>query len=156
MRRKATSPCPPRCFLTWRIEYFRARAQSAAFERKLEELGFQTHPCGALPQGCQKAWFSPLYGTFRGYFSSRKWPSIEISVPWIGRSMGWKWKSMGCFGRTAAWTHKNLPKRRTTVGVRFNALPYSAQGFAALPAAGAGAEKGVPRFATEHPFTEFI
>ena len=45
---------------------------------------------------------------------------------WIGDSMGWKSKSMGCFGRTAAWTHKNLAKRRTKVGVRFNGLPYSA------------------------------
>ena len=81
------------------------------------------------------------YAKIRTHFSSEKWPWIEISIPWIGESMGWKWISMGCFGQGATWTGGNLAKRRTTVGVRFNGLPYSAQGFAALPAAAAGAEK---------------
>ena len=45
---------------------------------------------------------------------------------WIGDSMGWKSKSMGWIGRRIAWTHENNAKRRTKVGVRINALPYSA------------------------------
>ena len=104
-------------------------------------LDVQAHPSNTLPQRRPKMVFSPLYGTFRPHFSSEKWPWIGNSIPWIGESMGWKWISMRCFGQGAAWMGGNLAKRRTTVGVRFNGLPYSAQGFAALPAAAAGAEK---------------
>ena len=141
LRLKAVSSHPLRCFLTRRIDYFRAPALLLANTRKSERLDVQAHPSNTLPQRRPKMVFSPLYGTFRPHFSSEKWPWIEISIPWIGESMGWKWISMGCFGRGAAWTGGNLAKRRTTVGVRFNGLPYSAQGFAALPAAAAGAEK---------------
>ena len=141
LRLKAVSSHPLRCFLTRRIDFFRAAALLLANTRKSERLDVQAHPSNTLPQRRPKMVFSPLYGTFRPHFSSEKWPWIEISIPWIGESMGWKWISMGCFGRGAAWTGGNLAKRRTTVGVRFNGLPYSAQGFAALPAAAAGAEK---------------
>ena len=49
--------------------------------------------------------------------------------------MGWKWKSMGWIGRAAAWMHdkaarihKKFAGTRASVAVRFNAVPYSAQG----------------------------
>ena len=123
LRLKAVSSHPLRCFLTRRIDFFRAAALLLANTRKSERLDFQAHPSNTLPQRRQKMVFSPLYGTFRPHFSSEKWPWIEISIPWIGESMGWKWISMGCFGQGAAWTGGNLAKRRTTVGVRFNGLP---------------------------------
>ena len=54
---------------------------------------------------------------------------------WIGESMGWKGKSMGWIDCAAAWIHKKaawtrgkFPKTWTSQGVRFNAVPYSAQG----------------------------
>ena len=117
-----------RCFLTRRIEYFRALAPSLANTRKTERLGFQAHPCEAPPHGRPKARFLPLYGTNRGCFSIGKWPWSGISIPWIGRSMGWKQKSMGWIGRSAAWTDEKFAGRRAEACVRFNAVPYSAQG----------------------------
>ena len=131
LRLKAVSSHPLRCFLTRRIDFFRAAALLLANTRKSERLDVQAHPSNTLPQRRPKMVFSPLYGTFRPHFSSEKWPWIEISIPWIGESMGWKSISMGWIGRGAAWTHGNLAKRRTTVGVRFNGLPYSAQPAAA-------------------------
>ena len=138
MRRNAPSPCPQPGFLTRRIDYFRALAPSLAFTRKSESLGFQTHRGGALPQGCHRCGISPLYGTNRPYFFSEKWPWMGNSIPWIGESMGWRWISMGRIARTAARMHKNaawkcgkIAKTRPSVAVRFNAVPYSAQGFAA-------------------------
>ena len=117
-----------RCFLTRRIEYFRALAPLLANTRKTERLGFQIHPCEAPPQGRPKTRFLPLYGTNRGCFSIEKWPWIGNSIPWIGRSMGWKQKSMGWIGRSAAWTDEKFAGRRAEARVRFNAVPYSAQG----------------------------
>ena len=127
-RRGNPPPCPFRCFLTRRIEYFRAPAPSLANTRKSEAPDAQTHPCEAPPQRGPKTTISPLYGTFRPHFSSEKWPWMRFSMGWIGDSMGWKSKSMGWIAREATWTGGNLAKRRTSVGVRLNALPYSAQG----------------------------
>lgn len=138
MRRNAPSPCPQPGFLTRRIDYFRALAPSLAFTRKSESLGFQIHRCDALPQGRHGCGISPLYGTNRPYFSVGNRPWMGNSIPWIGESMGWRWISMGWIGRGAAWMHKKAPrisisnaKTRPSVAVRFNAVPYSAQGFAA-------------------------
>ena len=154
--RVAASPppscCPLRCFLTRRIEFFRAPAPSLANTRKSETSDNETHLLGGLPHGRPKMAFSPLYGANRPQFSSEKWPWIGFSIGWIGRSMGWKSISMGCFGRAAAWRHGNLPKMRTEARVRFNALPYSAQGLRvrgwpspALPHSAARAHKKPPR-----------
>ena len=59
--------------------------------------------------------------------------------------MGWKGKSMGWIGRGAAWMHdkaarihKNFAKTRASVAVRFNAVPYSAQGAAGTKKAARG------------------
>ena len=87
--------CPLRCFLTRRIDYFRAPALSLANTRKSETSDVQAHPSDSPPHGRLKMVFSPLYGTFRPHFSSEKWPWIEISIPWIGESMGFgrRWAS---------------------------------------------------------------
>ena len=145
--RQECRPSYGRCFLTWRIDYFRALALSLANTRKSETSDFQTLTSKAPPQGRLKMGFSPLYGTFRTHFSLENWPWIEISIPWIGESMGWKieisipwigesmgWKSisMGCFGRNTPRGRISKAKRRTTVGVRFNALPHGAQACACL------------------------
>ena len=118
---------PPGGFLTRRIDYFRALAPSLANTRKSETPHFQTHPCDARPQGRPKTRFSPPFGTFRGCFSIGNRPWMAISIPW-------KQKSMGCFGRNIPWigwsagrTPKNNAGRSVGVGVRFNALTYSAQ-----------------------------
>ena len=131
-----STPCPTGStsrpilfFLTRRIEYFRTAAPSLANTRKSETFDNKVHPCDASPHGRPKTRFSPLYDTFRGYFSAEKWPWIEISMGWIGDSMGWKSKSMGWIDCAAAWKHENNAKRRTKVAVRINALPYSAQRF---------------------------
>ena len=42
--------------------------------------------------------------------------------------MGWKWKSMGWIGTNTPSRRISNAKTRVSVGVRFNALPYSAQG----------------------------
>ena len=97
--RQECRPSYGRCFLTWRIDYFRPLAFLLANTRKSETSNFQSHPSKDLPQGRLKMGFSPLYGTFRSHFSLENWPWIEISIPWIGESMGWKSISMGCFGR---------------------------------------------------------
>ncbi len=132
------TPCPTGStsrpilfFLTRRIEYFRTAAPSLANTRKSKTFDNKVHPCDASPHGRPKTRFSPLYDTFRGYFSAEKWPWIEISMGWIGDSMGWKSKSMGSIDCAAAWKHENNAKRRTKVAVRINALPYSAQRFPA-------------------------
>ena len=135
--------CPLRCFLTWRIDYFRAPALSLANTRKSETSDVQAHPSDSPPHGRLKMVFSPLYGTFRPHFSSEKWPWIEISIPWIGESMGWKWISMGCFGRNTPCGRISNARSRTSLGVRFNGLPYSAQGWRAC-ALGQGWGSGVP------------
>ena len=122
---------PLRCFLTWRIDYFRALAPWLANTRKSETYDFQMLTSNALPPNTRGRAFLPLYGTFWGYFSAENCPWMRFSMGWIGDSMGWKSKSMGCFDRGAAWTGENLAKRRTSVGVRFNGLPYSAQPAAA-------------------------
>ena len=129
--RQECRPSYGRCFLTWRIDYFRALALLLANTRKSETSDFQTLTSKAPPQGRLKMGFSPLYGTFRPHFSLENWPWIEISIPWIGESMGWKSISMGCFGRNTPRGRISKAKRRTTVGVRFNGLTYSAQGFGA-------------------------
>ena len=123
VRRNALSPCPQRGFLTRRIDYFRAAAPSLANTRKSETPHFQTYRC------------MTLFVTNRPQFSSKNWPWIENSIPWIGRSMGWKGKSMGWIGRGSAWIHentgwkrRNFAKTRASVAVRFNDVPYSAQG----------------------------
>ena len=41
--------------------------------------------------------------------------------------MGWKWKSMGWIGTNTPSRRISNAKTRVSVGVRFNALPYSAQ-----------------------------
>ena len=127
-----TAPPKSAVFLTWRIDYFRPLALLLANTRKSETSNFQSHPSKDLPQGRLKTPFSPLYGTFRPHFSLENWPWIEISIPWIGESMGWKSISMGCFGRNTPRGRISKAKRRTTVGVRFNALPYGAQACACL------------------------
>ena len=118
--RLSCRPSYGRGFLTWRIEYFRAAALLLANTRKSEISDFQMLTSKASPLGGPKMWFSPLYGTFWGYFSAGKWP-------WIGESMGWKWISMGWIGRNTPRGRFFKAKRRTRVGVRFNGLPYSAQ-----------------------------
>ena len=140
---EAPSPCPHRGFLTRRIDYFRALVPSLENTRKSETPHFQTHPCDAPPQGRPETRISPPCVTNYPEFSSENRPWMGNSIPWIGRSMGWRWISMGWIGRSAAWTHKkatwihkNFAGRRTSVAVRFNAVPYSAQGFA-LPHGGA-------------------
>ena len=117
------------CFLTRRIDYFRATAPSLANTRKSETLDSDDYLRDAPPRRHYKLRFSPLYGTFSSDFSIG-------NRPWIVKSIPWKQKSMGCFGRNIPWigwtagrTPKNNAGRRTTVGVRFNGLPYSAQGF---------------------------
>ena len=136
---------PRHYFLTRRIDYFRTQAPSLANTRKPEALDNEAQTSQAFPQAARRRPFLPLYGANRPHFSIKNRPCIEISMGWIGESMGWKWKSMGCFGRRAAWTGENLAKRRTKVGVRFNCLPYSAQGVASavspLPCLGALARK---------------
>ena len=47
---------------------------------------------------------------------------------WIGRSMGWKLKSMGWIDEKTPSRRLSNAKRRTTVAVRINCLPYSAHG----------------------------
>ena len=125
--RQESRPSYGRGFLTWRIEYFRAAALLLANTRKSEISDFQMLISKASPLGGPKMWFSPLYGTFWGYFSAGKWPWIGNSIPWIGESMGWKWISMGWIGRNTPRGRFFKAKRRTRVGVRFNGLPYSAQ-----------------------------
>ena len=134
MRRNPSLSRPPGCFLTRRIEYFRALAPLLANTRKSERLGFQAYPCEALPRGRPKARFLTLYGTNRGCFSFGKWPWIGNSIPWIGESMGWKQKSMGWIGRNIPRCRVFNAGRRTEARVRFNAVPYSAQGLRAWPA----------------------
>ena len=97
--RLSCRPSYGRGFLTWRIEYFRAAALLLANTRKSEISDLQMLTSKASPLGGPKMWFSPLYGTFWGYFSAGKWPWIGNSIPWIGESMGWKWISMGWIGR---------------------------------------------------------
>ena len=63
--RQECRPSYGRCFLTWRIDYFRALALLLANTRKSETSNFQSHPSKDLPQGRLKMGFSPLYGTFR-------------------------------------------------------------------------------------------
>ena len=132
--------CPQPGFLTRRIEYFRTTAPSLANTRKTETPHFQTHPSDAPPQGRPKRGKMTLYGTNRPQKSTRKWPWIENSMGWIGRSMGWKQKSMGWMAPGAPPRRLSNAKTQTTVGVRFNGLPYSAQGRAActLPPARRG------------------
>ena len=120
--------CPQPGFLTRRIDYFRTTAPSLANTRKSETPHFQTHPCEAAPQGRPKRGKTTLYGTNRPPKSTRKWPWIENSMGWIGRSMGWKRKSMGWMAAGAPPRRLSNAKTQTTVGVRFNGLPYSAQG----------------------------
>ena len=127
-----TAPPKTAVFLTWRIDYFRPLALLLANTRKSETSNFQSHPSKDLPQGRLKTPFSPLYGTFRPHFSLENWPWIEISIPWIGESMGWKSDSMGWIERNTPRGRISNAKRRTKARVRFNALPYSAQGFAAV------------------------
>ena len=122
------------------IVAFRTTAPSLANTRKSETPHFQTHPCEAAPQGRPKRGKTTLYGTNRPPKSTRKWPWIENSMGWIGRSMGWKRKSMGWMAAGAPPRRLSNAKTQTTVGVRFNGLPYSAQGRAActLPPARRG------------------
>ena len=144
-RAPAGVPAPLRgCFLTQRIDYFRATAPLLANERKIETADFQSHPCEAPPLGGPKAPILPLYGANRGSFSAEKGPWNENSMGWIGRGMGWKWKSMGWMARAAARTHEKSAKRRRNPRVRINALPYSAQGPGARALRPAGARKKAP------------
>ena len=166
LRLKAVSSHPLRCFLTRRIDFFRAAALLLANTRKSERLDVQAHPSNTLPQRRPKMVFSPLYGTFRPHFSSEKWPWIEISIPWIGESMGWKWISMGCFGRGGfPWdVSAEGPHGRAEISLKGGRrwasvltvchIAHRASQRCRRPRR--GRKKGVPRFATEHPFTEFI
>ena len=145
---EASSPCPHRGFLTRRIDYFRALVPSLANTRKLETPHSQAHSCDALPQGRHRRGISPLCVTNRPQFPAENRPWMGNSIPWIGESMGWKWISMGWIDGAAAGIHKKAPwrrgkisKTRRSVAVRFNTVPYSAQGFGA--GRGAGDEKSV-------------
>ena len=75
-------------FLTRRIDYFRPRRPSHTNKRKSETPDNEAHPCDSPPHGSPKTPFSPLYGKIQGHFSVEKCPWIEISMGWIGRSMG--------------------------------------------------------------------
>ncbi len=120
------------CFLTRRIDYFRATAPSLANTRKSETLDSEDYLRDAPLRRYYKLRISPLYGTFRGDFSIG-------NRPWMTKSIPWKQKSMGCFGRNipwigwaAAWTHGKNAGMSVGAGVRFNGLPYSAQPRAGL------------------------
>ena len=60
-----------------------------------------------------------------------KCPWSEISKGWIGRSMGWKQQSMGRIDAITPSRRISNAKTQTSVGVRINRVPYSAQGYAA-------------------------
>ena len=125
-RRGNPPPCPFRCFLTRRIDYFRALAPLFANTRKSETSEVQVLTSEALPHMAGGRAFSPLYGTNRGCFSAGKCPWNEISMGWIGDSMGWKSEFMECFGRNTPRGCISKAKTRSGAGGRFNGLPNSA------------------------------
>ena len=138
-------------FLTRRMRYFRATAPSCANTRKLEGLDIEAItrllPC----KSSRKRRFLPLFGENRCDFSSRKCPWNAISIPWSAISMG-------CCRRSVPWIAARRPrtalfvaKRRTGTGVRFNGLPNSAHGFAAVEGGVGWCERGAKKESGARP-----
>ena len=158
LRLKAVSSHPLRCFLTRRIDFFRAAALLLANTRKSERLDVQAHPSNTLPQRRPKMFFSPLYGTFRPHpiFPPKsglgsKFPSLGSANPWDGNGFPWDVSAKGPHGRAEISLKGG---RRWASVLTVCHIAHRASQRCRRPRR--GRKKGVPRFATEHPFTEFI
>ena len=132
-------------FLTWRMRFFRARAPSGANTRKSEIFDNERLTSWLVAETSRKRRFLPLFGENRCDFSSRK-------CPWNAISILWSAISMGCCRRSVPWIAARRPrtalfvaKRRTGTGVRFNGLPNSAHGFAAVEGGVGWCERGAKK-----------
>lgn len=117
-------------FLTQRIRYFSPHAPPHANERKSENTDNEKQTKKALPQNLRRGLFLTLYDTNLNLFLRRNTPWIERSIPCNLQSVPWIFRNLPRSRPEISPRRRDKPERRTEARVRFNVLPYGAQGLA--------------------------